>query len=135
MISLLRIATFVISMAAASAMIWFGLSYWQVVEGSIAAGSFIAGVIIAILVIQFCPTLGANGDPCVDRQNQPKPVKHRNFKILANIASFLLLGAFSCAAISFGLDIRGAWESWISTTCVIVGALAAILAFVQPYEV
>lgn len=135
MISLFRIAAVMLGMAAACALIWFGLSYWQVIEQWIAAGSIIIGVILAILTVQFGPTLFRG--PYIEPEpvEARRPVKHRNFKILANIASFCVLAAFSYFAIDFGLSVRGVWESWFSTTCVAVGAVAALLAFVQPCEV
>lgn len=135
MISLFRIAVFIIGMTASCSMIWFGLSYWQVIESWIATGSIILGVIFAILTVNFAPTLFSG--PYVERAPEKgrKPVKHRQLKILGNIASFLALAGFSYLAIDFGLDVRGAWESWFSTTCVIVGVVAALLAFVPPCEV
>lgn len=135
MISLLRIAAVMLGLAASSATIWFGLSYWQVIEGWIATTSIIFGVALAILTIQFGPTL-FRGPYVEPEYTKPRaPVKHRSLKILGNIATFLLLAGFSYAAISFGLDIRGVWESWISTTSVVIGAMAAILAFVPAFEV
>lgn len=135
MISLFRIAAVMLGLAAACAMIWCGLSYWQVIEGWIATGSIIIGVIIAILTVQFGPTLFAGPYVEPEPAKQRRQVKHRAFKIFCNIASFLLLAGFSYAAITFGLDVRGVWESWFSTTCVIAGAVAAILAFVPLYKV
>lgn len=109
MISLFRIAAFVVVMAASFAMIWFGLSYLGVAEGSIAACNIVFGVIFVILAINFAPNLFSGHYVEQIPEKQRKQVKHRKLKILGDIVSVLVLAGYSYLTIAFVIDLLGAW--------------------------
>jgi hypothetical protein len=142
MLNFNRLAGIVALMTLSYLMIWFGLSFSVVIESLdsvveifMSVGSILTGIAIATYALSLVPSLlDKHPEPDADELHRAA-AKTKYMENMAHIAAFLILAILACFSVFIGLQIRPAWESWVSNTFIMFGVSAAALAiYFKPWK-